>query len=165
MKIYTFEQTNLQITGVTNTPYSTSDPDIPINIYNMFDIRTTQLYIDQMTLVSIPVPREREGRLDLISIDTYGTSDYVEELMIINNIQNPYSIKEGDMINIASMTSLNQLHKIITTDDSDLKQSLVNSSKNSSLDVNRNKLQPSVKPDGEKQIIVDTQSKIIKIQQ
>ena len=37
-------------------------------------------------------------RLDLVSIDIFGSDSYVEELMHMNNIIDPYSIKNGDII-------------------------------------------------------------------
>ncbi len=44
------------------------------------------------------VKSHREMRLDLVCIDIFGTDRYIDELMYINNIVNPYSIKEGDII-------------------------------------------------------------------
>ena len=60
------------------------------------------------------VPREFEMRLDRISNYLYGSADYVEELMVINDIINPYSVKEGQIIYFCDVNALSSL---ITTDD------------------------------------------------
>lgn len=40
----------------------------------------------------------REMRMDLICTDIFGSSIYVDELMFINKIIDPYSVKNGDII-------------------------------------------------------------------
>jgi hypothetical protein len=82
---------------------------------NLFDLFKKNIVNDTtIVLLYYIVPREYEMRLDRISEHIYGTSEYVEELMIINDIINPYSIKEGQYIYYCNT---NDLEKLYTTDD------------------------------------------------
>jgi hypothetical protein len=44
------------------------------------------------------VTDEHEMRLDLISLDMYGSTKYMELIMDINGIINPFAIKKGDIL-------------------------------------------------------------------
>lgn len=124
------------------------------NIVNTSNI-ALQIYI---------VPREFEMRLDRISDFIYGSSSYVEELMVLNDIINPYSVKEGQYIYFCQIDNLQKLYTIddLQTLKETARQSLINSSQ-----PNRNKenpnylavgtdqnLPPTVKPSNLKQIKV-----------
>jgi hypothetical protein len=53
---------------------------------------------DMLTFGEYVVNSHREMRIDLISIDIYGDTRYVDELLHLNGIVDPYSIKKGDTI-------------------------------------------------------------------
>lgn len=50
-------------------------------------------------------------RPDLISLALYGTTDYTEMVLKYSQINNPFSLEEGDLIFAASMTSIYQAVK------------------------------------------------------
>lgn len=50
------------------------------------------------TINEYVVKSNREMRIDLISNDIYGSTVYIDELMYLNGIIDPYSIKSGDKI-------------------------------------------------------------------
>lgn len=82
---------------------------------NLFDLFQKNIVNDNSTPLKIYiVPREYEMRLDKISQHIYGSPDYVEELMVLNDIVNPYSVKEGQYIYFCQ---LNSLQKMYTKDE------------------------------------------------
>jgi hypothetical protein len=104
------------------------------------------------------VPREFEMRLDRVSKFLYGTSNYVEELMVLNDIINPYSIKEGQLIYFCSINSIVNLYKKdeLIGDEEASKKRLVNSSqaKTKQKFINDQNLAPTIKPSNLKQVKV-----------
>lgn len=82
------------------------------NLFNLFQKNLTN--VQNLPLKIYIVPREYEMRLDRISEHIYGTSDYVEELMSINDIISPYSVKEGQYIYFCE---INVLQNLYTTDN------------------------------------------------
>ena len=50
------------------------------------------------------IEADEVGRMDLISLKFYGNHDYVDTLLKFNNIMNPFSFTEGDIIKIPSRT-------------------------------------------------------------
>jgi len=111
------------------------------------------------------VPREYEMRLDRISEHLYGSSDYVEELMILNDLISPYSVKEGQYIYFCQYEDLVQLYTTdeIPTQQDKARQALINS-----IQTDRNKknlfndanLPISIKPTILKQVSVTNDNKI-----
>lgn len=111
------------------------------------------------------VPAEMEMRLDKISNFLYGSPNYVEELMTINDIINPYSVKEGQIIYFPTSNNLN----ILYTKDEIMeiteiqRQRLINSTQQ-----NRDKkkinsdqnLPPNIKPSNLEQIKVSKDNKV-----
>ena len=162
MNIFTFEQ-QMKIQQLSGDTFAKIDPEKQYAIYDLFDFKLTQKLMSNLRKYPYSITRETEGRMDLVSLDIYKSADYVEELMLLNNMCNSYALKEGDVINIISFEDLKVLQKEIDKEDKDIKKSLVNKNKDSKIDPNRDKLPPSIKPDGEKQIEIDTKSKIIKI--
>lgn len=110
------------------------------------------------------VPRECEMRLDKVSFKIYGTADYTEELMLLNDILSPYSIKEGQSIWFCSKNDFSNLYtKDDTLKNESEKQKLINSSQ-----PNRDKkkltgdqnLPPTVKPSNLEQIKVSKDNRV-----
>ena len=79
--------------------------------YNLFDLFQKNIVNDTSLQLRIYiVPREYEMRLDRISEHIYGSSDYVEELMTLNDIINPYSVKEGQYIYFCQLDYLTNMY-------------------------------------------------------
>lgn len=52
------------------------------------------------------VPKEMEMRPDKISISAYGSDSYTEMVCVFNNIKNPFTIEENDIVNIVSLNNI-----------------------------------------------------------
>lgn len=66
---------------------------------NLYDIFYPMLVDNpNIELKTYLVREDREMRIDLISRDLYGNTSYVDELLHLNGIVDPYSIKEDDII-------------------------------------------------------------------
>lgn len=147
-----------------------------MNIYS-FDISSLKLkdklfnifqknieYSTEIELYRYIVPREYEMRLDLISKRIYGSSNYVEELMVINNIINPYSVKENQEIYYCTLNNLNYLYvKDNLADTDDLRQDIIKSAQPSKNKQNQDKIPTTLKPKNIKQVTIDTKNRKIKI--
>lgn len=145
MNLYTFKNNRLEFKN---------------GVYNLSDLSVNRENFDESDLGIYIVPREHAMRLDLISHKLYGTANYVEELMKINNILNPFSIKEGDVINYVRLDLIPSMY-VVKEDRvlKDINLGLVDSTKNTE----KEKLPPSIKPKGKDQLVVDKKNKKIKI--
>ncbi len=132
---------------------------------NLFDLFQKNIRYTPIPLGYYIVPAEMEMRLDKISNLLYGSPDYVEELMVCNDIISPYSVKEGQLIYFPSSSNLGALY---TKDDmldetEKQRQRLINSTQQ-----NRNKkkingdqnLPPNIKPSNLEQIKVSEDNKV-----
>jgi hypothetical protein len=150
MKIYSFDKKNLKKKG---------------EIYDIFEKNIR--YSREVTLYFYIVPIEREMRLDLISKDIYGSSDYMEELIVMNHIINPYSIKVGQILNFCPKAQMNSLYTKdeMQVDDSS-KQKMIKAaqSKKTKTDIwLKEQIPTTVMPDNLKQVTIDTKNRKIKI--
>ena len=132
------------------------------NLYNLF----TQTYIDsnkielRITYVNI----EEEMRLDKVSKRLYGSRNYIEELMQINNIINIWNIKQGDIIEYGPLTSL-EILKDLEKELDDVYEEISKPNKNTRIDPNRTKsVPPTIKPKNLENLSIDKKTKKIKIQ-
>lgn len=76
-----------------------------------FDLSVPSFDINSISIIDIHlVTREEEGRLDKICEKYYSTTEYIDTLCLINHLFNPFSIKEGDLIVIPSMSNASQLY-------------------------------------------------------
>lgn len=127
------------------------------NLFNLFQKNI-------MNITGIPlniyiVPREYEMRLDRISEHIYGTTDYVEELMTINDIINPYSVQEGQFIYFCNYNLLSNLYTSdsLTNSNETKRQELMSSSQSNKekkvSNTNQN-LPPNIKPSNLEQVKV-----------
>lgn len=147
MEIYTFNKLNIGTDG----------------FYNLFE--KTIVNNNLTTYNTLIVNDEFNGRLDLLTKYIYGSTNYIEELMVINNIINPYSIKTGDIIKYPpKSTDLNFLYENEEQKD-DIKDEILLKNKNKSTkkDINRIGYPPTIKPDNLKQIQVNHNTKKITI--
>jgi hypothetical protein len=102
-------------------------------------------------------------RMDIISNDLYGTTEYVGSLCQLNNIYNPFSVNEGDIIFWASVGDLKNLMNVPTGLLGQVRSDLMNSMKNRRTDKNRrnytraeDKLPPTRLPSNSPQVVVES---------
>ena len=157
MKITSFDSvTNYRIKRDQNQGY-------------LFDLFQKNIVLVKNIITSIyVVPREYEMRLDRVSEHIYGTPDFMEELMVLNDIINPYSIKEGQYIYFCNVENMQRLY---TTDsmssyNNTKRKSMINSSqqnrnKNTNLSSNQS-LPLTIKPSNLEQVKV-TKDNLIEI--
>ena len=147
MKIYSFEQLTIKTDG----------------FYDLFE-KTMKPSTD-FTLYKFVVTDEYKGRLDLVSRYLYGSSDYVEELMKINNIINPLSVKGGDIIyhpqDSSSFTFLYDKDIAVTNQKDEIL--MMNKNKSTKTDSNRLGSPPTIKPDNLKQLDINYNKKKITV--
>lgn len=131
------------------------------NLYNLF-----QKNISYQTIYSslFVVPREFEMRLDKVSNYLYGSPDFIEELMLLNDILSPYSIKEGDSIWYCSIENMQNLYvKDSMSDNENVRKKIINAAQP---DRNKKKIKqddslpPTVKPSNLKQITINKDNSV-----
>jgi len=123
--------------------------------YNLFE--KTIVNKQNLTVNSYTVPIEYEGRLDLICKRVHNNTKYIEEICVINNIINPFSVKEGTIIYYFANTSNYGLLYESDPDDNTDKDNILNMNKNKSTKKDKNRIgsPPPIKPDNLKQIDVN----------
>lgn len=129
---------------------------------NLFDLFQKNLVYNKNTLFKLYiVPREFEMRLDRISNFLYNSTDYVEELMILNDIISPYSVKEGQYIFYCDIDNLKTLYVTdsMRADINDSKQKLINSQQKNKNEVDKN-LSQTIKPSNLEQIRISKDNRI-----
>jgi len=155
MKIYSFD-TNSAIGKIKRDP----EQD------NLFDLFQKNIVNDQKISFRVyVVPREFEMRLDRICEHLYGSTNFVEELMTFNNIINPYSIKEGQLIYYCDQDLMNNLYvkdELLNTTEKTRKD-IIKSSQSKRNAVDNELLPPTIKPSNLNQISVNNKDNSIKI--
>lgn len=133
--------------------------------YDLFKSVLTDKNMLTVQKYSYVVPLEYEGRIDRISEELYGDNKYVDELLKINNIINPFSIKAGDTI---IYISIEELYSLYNEEKEELKGTdilNINNSKNTRKDENRKSdvVSPIVKDKKNKQIYWNKENKTVVI--
>jgi hypothetical protein len=103
--------------------------------FDLFVSTVTDKDIDNVKLYLYIVPPENVGRIDKISFELYGSTEYTEELMKINNILSSYSINENDEILYPTLGDILVTHLPIENEITDT--SNINNAKNTRKDSNR----------------------------
>lgn len=131
--------------------------------YNLFE--KTMVNKENLPVSVIPVTKELEGRIDLICKKVHNNTSYMEEIMVINNIINPYSIKEGMVIRYFDDASYYSLLYESDPESNDNKDTILNMNKDKSTKKDQNRIgsPPTIKPDNLKQIVVNHDKKKITI--
>lgn len=130
------------------------------NLYDLF--QTTLADNQSFDLAEYTVSREEEMRLDLVCKNIYGDTTFIEELGFINNILNPFSIKEGDILYYFNPEDVYNLYfKDDAQKTTNAIKSLVNPAKDNT--DNTDGAIPTVIPEQLKQISVDYNNNKIKI--
>jgi hypothetical protein len=146
MKITSFDKNNNRI----------KRDSLQGNLFNLFEKNLE--YKQGIPLYSYIIPREFEMRMDRISNYLYGSENYVEELMILNDIISPYSIKEGQEIYFCRSEYLEYLSTVdkLTNYGDIKKQEIINSSRNNRNTniLNDENLPLTIKPSNLEQISV-----------
>jgi len=57
------------------------------------------------------VMQDQVGRVDKISEIYFGTGEYIDAICIVNNIFNPFSLNEGDILVIPNLNNLDLLYR------------------------------------------------------
>ncbi len=57
------------------------------------------------------VMHDQAGRIDKISEIYFGTGEYIDAICIVNNLFNPFSVNEGDILVIPNLDQLNLLYR------------------------------------------------------
>ena len=134
------------------------------NLVNIID----PLIIWNDTLIYYPyiVTNEESMRPDLICFSIYNNFSYIDELLLINNILNPWSIKAGQTIYYIDEDSILILQRQYKNNEEKIIKNLVNPNKDTKKDPNRDSgtgLSPTIKPSGLKDVSIDFNDKTIKI--
>lgn len=147
MNFYSFDNLKLDSTGH----------------YNLFE--KTMVNNPDLVTTSIIVTDEFQGRLDLLCKFVHGNTNFLEELMTLNHIINPYSVKTNDEIvyypNAANYQLIYQSDPTPTDNKDEIL--LMNKNKTTKKDKNRIGSPPTIKPDNLKQIDVNHSKKKITI--
>ncbi len=104
------------------------------NLYNLFD--PTFQYLINIAVYTYTVPVERQMRIDSISNDIYGSTDYCDFILDLNNIRNPLNIMNNDVLLYVSPDQI-QFFQLDNTTATKLRNTYLNANKVSSPDVNR----------------------------
>jgi hypothetical protein len=131
------------------------------SLYNIFQ----KSIVDQkVARIESVVQDGEECRLDLISKRIYGSSNYVEQLMIINNIINPFSLNVGDTIYYVDSSSLDFFKQIDKKTDVSERIANPKNKKGTRIDPTRQTgVPPTIRPVDFEQIIVDKKNNTIKL--
>lgn len=145
--------------------YSFDVKSISKNDENLFDIFEKNIeYSTTIPLHKYFIPREFEMRLDLISKELYGSSRYIEELMVINNIMNPYSLKENQMIYYCTINDMQALYiKDDMKENDKIRESIIKSSQTNKKSQQRDKIPTTLRSKNVKQVTIDSKNRKIKI--
>lgn len=150
MKSYTFD----------NIKYKNEIGFYDINIKTVVDNK-------EMKILTTSVEFGEDMRMDKISERLYGSTDYEEELMVLNGILLKFNIKFGDIIKYVDYKTLDMMHEIdedVIDKNTDAKLNKNNVSKNTKKDKNRKeKMSPTDKSSGVKSVNVNRDNNTIEI--
>jgi hypothetical protein len=131
---------------------------------DLFNLFQKNLVLNENIIISNSyiVPLEYEMRLDKISNFLYGSPDFVEELMIMNNITTPYSVLEGQYIYYCDYDSLSLFYTTDPDITTSTRDKLISSSQtnNKVKPKNDKNLPLTVKPSNLNQITVTKDNKV-----
>jgi hypothetical protein len=138
MYIYSLENTKISIDS---------------NFFDLFYPMLSDNY-DLLSFGEYKVESSREMRMDLISMDIYGDTKHVDELLYLNGIVDPYSVKMNDIIYYAN--NINIIRTSYKNENLSTKIDYVITGTTSIVvnDVFANN--PTLAPNGYKSMIVDT---------
>lgn len=86
---------------------------------------------------AISVTKEYESRPDLLSYVLYDSTDYVDILLKFNEISDPLSIKEGDVILVPEIENAKSFYKQADKENSQVSDNFTDNTKKSKKDEKR----------------------------
>ena len=104
------------------------------NLYNFFD--ATFKYFTGAVLYQYQVQGYQEMRIDLVCKEIYGSTDYCDFLLDLNNIDNPLNIMDNDVLLYVSADQI-KYFRIDETTAKTLRSTYLNANKISQPDPNR----------------------------
>ena len=131
--------------------------------YNLFEKSVVDR--DGLQFRTTVVDEKFKGRPDLLCSHIHGSTKYLEEFLVLNNIINPYSVKPGMLVKyLLNPSDYSLLHdsdpEELTVKDEILQ---MNRNKETKRDANRIGSPPTIKPDSLKQIDINYTKKKITI--
>lgn len=148
--------------------YTNENSERNQNFNNLVDLINPLIILDD-TIFHYPyiVNKEEAMRIDLICFNIYKNFNYIDELLSINNILNPWSIKESQVIYYIEEDDILKIRrKNNSNNDNETIYDLINPNKDTKKDPNRENgtgLPPTIKPAGVKDVNIDFNNKKIKI--
>jgi hypothetical protein len=126
---------------------------------------------DTLSYYPYVVGQEEGMRIDQVCYNIYGNFNYIDEILTINNIINPWSIRGGDIIYFLDEGDLESLQLSPKIDQTAIINKLINPNKDTQKDPNRdpnsvttgNGLPPTIKTKGSDDVTIDYVNKKIKI--
>lgn len=150
MKSYTFD----------NLKYKNENGFYDINIKTVVDNKEKKIFLTS-------VEYGEDMRMDKISYRLYGSTDFEEELMVLNGILLKFTIKYGDIIKYVDYKTLDMMHEIdeiAVEKNTNAKLGKSNVSKNTKKDKNRQeKMSPTDKSSNVKSVNVNKDNNTIEI--
>ena len=132
------------------------------NTYDLFFPTLIDKKLQNLTLYTFVIPESCAGRMDKVSILLYGQNKYTDELLKLNNIYNPFSIKAGDVIVCLPQQDLVSLYNDEILKGVDVMK--INNPKNNTSDGDRvNNLPPVIKNKEVKQLLWNKDNKSVTI--
>lgn len=152
MRIYTFEQDNISTTTEV-------DNDLSFTLYDLF--KKSLIYNGNIVDSIYYVKNDNSCRIDTICNNIYGGTAYTEELLVTNNIINPFSIEDGDMLEYPDdPTKFGNMYTTDVVMNKSNKFNILKINKDKTADIKQ--LPPSINP-GLNQIDVDYKKKKITV--
>lgn len=131
--------------------------------YNLF--KKSVVNRQNLTFRTTVVNEEFKGRADLLCSHIHGSTKYIEEFLVLNNIINPYSIKPG--MTVKYLNNPNDYYLLHDSDpeETNVKDEILQMNKNKYFrrDSNRIGSPPTIKPDSLKQLDINYSKKKITI--
>ena len=122
---------------------------------------------DDLTLYPHIITPEEEMRPDLILWSIYGQKGYVDEIFTLNNIVDPLSIRQGDIIWFVDENDIPKLQVSQSNQtNEEIINNLVDPNAEQKIDYNRDtgdNLLPTIKPTNLNQITVNTNNNTISV--
>lgn len=93
-------------------------------------------YRNDVELYQYEIQKGEEMRIDLICESIYGSIEYIDIIMRINNIDNPLNVKEGTILRYPDASKVS-LFRIIEEKKSEVQNKIINTNKTTRKDSNR----------------------------
>jgi hypothetical protein len=130
----------------------------------LYDLFITTNNGNSVTLYPFYCDKKHAMRMDIISNELYGTTEYVGSLCQMNNIINPFAVNEGDIIFWATVSDMKAMMNIPASLLGQVSSDMVQSMKSRKTDRNRknytrpaDKLPPTLLPDNSPQIVIENE--------